>query len=95
MNEELTPKDELTPKEETQEKIEDKEENEDFSKIIKEIKDGYEEKLLKQEAKYNKKLAEQKNVIKQLLLGDGDANTRKPTIIDLINARRSAQCKKW
>lgn len=82
--------------EEAQEVIEDvKEENEDVSKLIKELKEGYEEKLLKQEEKYNKKLAEQKNVIKQLLLGDGDANTRKPTIIDLINARRSAQNKKW
>ena len=67
---------------------------EDTKTLIKELKDGYEEKLVKQEEKYNKKLTEQKDVIKQLLLG-GDANNPLPTIIDKINARRSAQNKKW
>lgn len=81
-----------------EEKLKEKEQelqDTDTTTLIKEIKEGYEAKLLKQEEHYAKKLTEQKNVIKQLLLGDGDANTQKPTIIDLINARRSAQNKKW
>ena len=90
MNEE-----ELKAKEEELKAKEEELEKDNTSTLIKEIKDGYEEKLIKQEEKYNKKLAEQKNVIKQLLLGDGNANEHKPTIIDLINARRSAQNKKW
>ena len=71
-------------------------EKEDTQKLIKQVKDEYEAKLTKQHVAYEKRLKEREDVIKQLLSGDGDAN--KPSenvIIDKINARRSAQNKKW
>ena len=72
------------------------EHKEDASTIVKQVKDEYEGKLLKQHDKYEAKLQERNNVIKQLLSGDSDANKPKPNvIIDKINARRTAQLKKW
>ena len=71
-------------------------EKEDTQSIIKQVKDEYEAKLSKQRIAYEKRLKEREDVIKQLLSGDGNAN--KPSenvIIDKINARRSAQNKKW
>ena len=69
--------------------------NEDIDGLVKQIKDEYDAKLLKQHDAYEKRLNEREKVIKQLLSSDGDANTPKPTIIDKINARRIAQNKKW
>ena len=69
---------------------------EDTQALVKQVKDEYEAKLTKQRIAYEKRLKEREDVIKQLLSGDGDAN--KPSdnvIIDKINARRSAQNKKW
>lgn len=69
---------------------------EDTAKLVKQVKDEYEAKLLKQHDAYEKRLKEREEVIKQLLSGSGDAN--KPqgnAIIDKINARRIAQAKKW
>lgn len=68
----------------------------DTEALVKGVKDEYEKKLLNLTNKYEKRLQEREKVIKQLLSGDGDAN--KPSeniIIDKINARRSAQNKKW
>lgn len=73
-----------------------KDKESDTQKLVKQVKDEYEAKLLKQHDKYEERLQEREKVIKQLLSGNGDAN--KPTenvIIDKINARRSAQNKKW
>ena len=72
------------------------EHKEDTQNLVKQVKDQYEEKLLKTTNKYEARLKERNDVIKQLLSGEGDAN--KPTenvIIDKINARRTAQNKKW
>ena len=72
------------------------EHKEDAQTLVKQVKDEYEAKLTKQRIAYEKRLKEREDVIKQLLSGDGDAN--KPSdnvIIDKINARRSAQNKKW
>lgn len=68
---------------------------EDTQNLVKQVKDEYEAKLLKQHDKYENRIQEREKVIKQLLSGNGDANKPKNTIIDKINARRSAQCKKW
>ena len=72
------------------------EEKADTETLVKGVKDEYEKKLLNLTNKYEKRLQEREKVIKQLLSGDGNAN--KPSeniIIDKINARRSAQNKKW
>ena len=72
------------------------EEKVDTETLVKGVKDEYEKKLLDLTNKYEKRLQEREKVIKQLLSGDGNAN--KPSenvIIDKINARRSAQNKKW
>ena len=72
------------------------EEKADTEALVKGVKDEYEKKLLDLTNKYEKRLQEREKVIKQLLSGDGNAN--KPSenvIIDKINARRSAQNKKW
>lgn len=72
------------------------EEKADTEALVKGVKDEYEKKLLNLTNKYEKRLQEREKVIKQLLSGDGNAN--KPSeniIIDKINARRSAQNKKW
>lgn len=72
------------------------EHKEDAQTLVKQVKDEYEAKISKQRIAYEKRLKEREDVIKQLLSGDGDAN--KPSenvIIDKINARRSAQNKKW
>ena len=71
------------------------EEKADTEALVKGVKDEYEKKLLDLTNKYEKRLQEREKVIKQLLSGDGDANKPKDTIIDKINARRSAQNKKW
>lgn len=71
------------------------EKDEDTQALVKQVKDEYEAKLLKQRDRYEARLQEREKVIKQLLSGDGDANKPKDTIIDKINARRSAQNKKW
>ena len=69
---------------------------EDTSNLVKQVKDEYESKLLKQHDTYEKRLKERESVIKQLLSDDGDANQPPTnTIVDKINARRSAQNKKW
>ena len=79
---------------EREEIINAKEETKDD--IVKQVKDEYEAKLLKQHDTYEAKITEQKKVIKQLLVGDDNANkSSQPTIVDKINARRQAQCKKW
>lgn len=72
------------------------EEKADTEALVKGVKEEYEKKLLNLTNKYEKRLQEREKVIKQLLSGDGNAN--KPSeniIIDKINARRSAQNKKW
>lgn len=69
---------------------------EDTGALVKQVKDEYDAKLLKQHDAYEKRLKEREAVIKQLLSNDGDANTQpQNTIVDKINARRSAQNKKW
>ncbi len=69
---------------------------EDTGALVKQVKDEYDAKLLKQHDAYEKRLKEREAVIKQLLSNDGDANTPpQNTIVDKINARRSAQNKKW
>ena len=73
-----------------------KEEKADTATLVKQVKDEYEAKLLKQHDAYEKRLKEREAVIKQLLSGNGDANKpNENVIIDKINARRSAQNKKW
>ena len=88
---------ELTEREnalnEREEALSDKEKDTQF--LYKQIKEEYENKLLKQHDKYEERLKEREKVISQLLTGDGDANKPKPTIIDKINAQRQAQNKKW
>ena len=97
MNEEelKAKEEELKAKEEELKAKEEELKNNDTTALITELKEGYENKLLQQQQKFSKQINEQKNVIKQLLLGNDDANKSKPTIIDKINARRSAQNKKW
>lgn len=68
---------------------------EDTQSLVKQVKDEYEARLLKQHDKYETRLQEREKVIKQLLSSDGDANKPSETIIDKINARRIAQNKKW
>ena len=76
------------------EEINDK--NEDTGNLVKQVKDEYEAKMLKQHDTYEKRLKEREAVIKQLLSNDGEANTPpQNTIVDKINARRHAQNKKW
>lgn len=72
------------------------EEKADTEALVKGVKDEYEKKLLDLTNKYEKRLQERDKVIKQLLSGDGNANkSSENVIIDKINARRSAQNKKW
>ena len=71
-----------------------KDSNEDASALVDKVKKEYEERIKKLTEKYDKRINERDNVIKQLLEGEG-ANTSKPSLIDKINARRSAQLKKW
>lgn len=72
------------------------ESKEDTANLVKQVKDEYEGKLLKQRDKYETRLQEREKVIRQLLSENGDANKPKENnIIDLINARRIAQNKKW
>ena len=69
---------------------------EDTGNLVKQVKDEYEAKMLKQHDTYEKRLKEREAVIKQLLSNDGDADTPpQNTIVDKINARRIAQNKKW
>ena len=69
---------------------------EDTGNLVKQVKDEYEAKMLKQHNTYEKRLKEREAVIKQLLSNDGEANTPpQNTIVDKINARRHAQNKKW
>jgi len=73
-----------------------KADKEDTGNLVKQVKDEYESKLLKQHDKYEERLKEREKVIKQLLSGNGDADKPKDNvIIDKINARRNAQNKKW
>ena len=73
---------------EREEKLNDK--KADADEIVKSVKAEYEEKLLKQ------RITERNKVIKQLLAGNGEANEPKGNpIVDKINARRTAQNKKW
>ena len=72
------------------------EEKADTEALVKGVKDEYEKKLLNLTNKYEKRLQEREKVIKQLLSGDDNANkSSENVIIDKINARRSAQNKKW
>ena len=69
---------------------------EDTGNLVKQVKDEYEAKMLKQHDTYEKRLKEREAVIKQLLSNDGEANTPpQNTIVDKINARRHAQNRKW
>ena len=71
-------------------------EKDDTATIVKQVKDEYEEKMLKQRDTYDKRIKERDAVIKQLLSGSGDTNKpHENVIIDKINARRIAQNKKW
>lgn len=73
-----------------------KADKEDTAGLVKQVKDEYEEKLLKQHDKYEERIKSREEVIKQLLSGNGNANEPKENvIIDKINARRIAQSKKW
>lgn len=72
------------------------ERKEDTAEVVKAVKAEYEDKLLKQHDKYEEKVKSRDDVIKQLLSGNGDANEPKGNpIVDKINARRTAQLKKW
>ena len=67
---------------------------EDAQTLVKQVKDEYENKMLKQHDKYEARLKERENVIKQLLTGEGNANkTETNIIIDKINKRRDSQRK--
>lgn len=70
------------------------EKEQDTQALVKQIKDEYENKLAKQRISYENRLKERENVIKQLL-SDGNANNPPPSIVDLINAKRHSQNKKW
>ena len=73
-----------------------KADKEDTAGLVKQVKDEYEEKLLKQHDKYEERIKSREEVIKQLLSGNGNANEPKENvIIDKINAHRIAQAKKW
>lgn len=79
---------------EREEKLNDK--KADADEIVKSVKAEYEDKLLKQHDKYEERITERNKVIKQLLAGNGEANEPKGNpIVDKINARRTAQLKKW
>ena len=67
---------------------------EDTKALVQQVKDEYTAKVTKLTETYEAKIKERNNVIKQLL-NDGNANTPSNTIIDKINARRTAQNKKW
>lgn len=89
---------ELNKKEEDLKTREDllNEDKEDTGSIIKSVKEEYESKVKGLTEKYEGRLKERDKVIKQLLSSDGNAN--KPsqnTIVDKINAHRTAQNKKW
>ena len=71
-----------------------KENKEDTQALVKQVKDEYDAKVAKLTEMYESKLKERNNVIKQLLKG-GDANEPQNDLIAKINARRTAQNKKW
>ena len=87
------PKAEEQPKEQpkAEEKPKAKEEAEDT--IYNDIKNSYEEKLIKQAESYEAKLSKRDKIIKQLMAGEADANKAKPSFIDKLNERRIAQNK--
>ena len=66
----------------------------DASKIAESIKQGFEEQLNKLKADYEERLKTRDDVIAQLSASDGKEQPHV-SIIDELNAKRTAQNKKW
>lgn len=98
MAEETTPQ---TTQETTQETTSPAEEkttgnNNDIATVLKEVKEAHNKEIETIRADYEKKIAERNNVIKQLMTGEGNANSTDPVsdCLDKINAKRS-RLAKW
>ena len=96
-NIENTVNEETTEIVEAIEKIEDETEQENIQTLIDDLKAQYDEKYLQQSIKYEKRLKEREDVIKQLLAGD-NKQEEKDVIelqIEMLNNKRALQNKKW
>lgn len=80
-----------------EETIEKEDEQENIQTLIDDLKAQYDEKYLQQSIKYEKRLKEREDVIKQLLAGD-TKQEEKDVIelrIEALNNKRTLQNKKW
>ena len=80
-----------------EETVEKEDEQENIQTLIDDLKAQYDEKYLQQSIKYEKRLKEREEVIKQLLAGD-NKQEEKDVIelrIEALNNKRVLQNKKW
>lgn len=80
-----------------EETVEKEDEQENIKTLIDDLKAQYDEKYLQQSIKYEKRLKEREDVIKQLLAGD-TKQEEKDVIelrIEALNNKRALQNKKW
>ena len=80
-----------------EETVEKEDEKENIQTLIDDLKAQYDEKYLQQSIKYEKRLKEREDVIKQLLAGD-NKQEEKDVIelqIEMLNNKRALQNKKW
>ena len=80
-----------------EETVEKEDEKENIQTLIDDLKAQYDEKYLQQSIKYEKRLKEREDVIKQLLAGD-TKQEEKDVIelrIEALNNKRALQNKKW
>ena len=80
-----------------EETVEKEDEQENIKTLIDDLKAQYDEKYLQQSIKYEKRLKEREDVIKQLLAGD-NKQEEKDVIelqIEMLNNKRALQNKKW
>ena len=80
-----------------EETVEKEDEKENIQTLIDDLKAQYDEKYLQQSIKYEKRLKEREDVIKQLLAGD-NKQEEKDVIelqIETLNNKRALQNKKW
>lgn len=61
--------------------------------IYEEIRATYEERFRKQQEDFDKKLKSREAIIKQLQIGKTNANNVKPSYVEELNRRRTAQNK--
>ena len=67
----------------------------DVAKITDNMKQGFESQIAKLTADYEERLKTRDDVIAQLSASDGHQEQPRVSIIDGLNARRTAQNKKW